>query len=226
MSKDFSRMTPSEILRWITNACICEKRAKEMTYIILGKPGPTGKTWLTQALRDRGYKAIEISEEVYDMVDYHDDKNHFIEDPYGRHVTIILNRPCAKKKIEDNVQNAYNVLHNVYSKAPIAMKDAMFAIDDAMVYLKDELDRRQMHFLAESIPMSYVKARLLWENLSVELATYGVVTVADYYKFAGILDDNPDTNNYGWTDLSEVKIKELSSDSYMLVLPLATYRAT
>ena len=63
------------------------------TYIILGRPGPTGKTWLQRKLTELGYTAIEISEEIAlsQAVEYTDYRNHIIETPSGATV-IILNQ--------------------------------------------------------------------------------------------------------------------------------------
>lgn len=93
-----TQATPSEILHHIAHNCISEECAKKMTYIILGKPGCTGKTWLTTELTKRGFKAYEISEGVAGIFDYNDEKNHFIEDPYGRYVTIVLNKPYERRE--------------------------------------------------------------------------------------------------------------------------------
>ena len=61
------------------------------TFIILGKVGPTGKTWLLNRLRENGYRAIEITDAIYDLVDYKDDRNHIMEDELTDTVTIVLN---------------------------------------------------------------------------------------------------------------------------------------
>lgn len=66
---------------------------KVRTYIILGKPGPTGKTWLQKKLEDLGYNAIEISEAMAlsDAIEYKDNNNHIVELPSGTTV-VILNK--------------------------------------------------------------------------------------------------------------------------------------
>lgn len=63
------------------------------TYIILGRPGPTGKTWLQKKLEDLGYNAIEISEAMAlsDAIEYKDNNNHVVELPSGTTV-VILNK--------------------------------------------------------------------------------------------------------------------------------------
>lgn len=64
---------------------------KDRTFIICGKIGPTGKTWLTDALRKAGHNAIEISEGIFDLVRYNDDENHLRDIGNGTAV-IILNK--------------------------------------------------------------------------------------------------------------------------------------
>jgi hypothetical protein len=65
---------------------------KTFNYIILGRSGPTGKTTLCKYLNDNGFNATEISESIYHLLDYRDDKNHFIEDIMHKQIIIILNR--------------------------------------------------------------------------------------------------------------------------------------
>ena len=65
---------------------------KDYTFIILGKPAPTGKTYLCELLRSQGYNAFEISEEVLPYVEYCDNKNHYSIAGVHRQVTIILNQ--------------------------------------------------------------------------------------------------------------------------------------
>lgn len=62
-------------------------------FVILGKTGPTGKTWMTNKLRELGFKAIEISEEVNSILSYNDDYNHYITDFDNDVTVIILNHP-------------------------------------------------------------------------------------------------------------------------------------
>ena len=62
------------------------------TYIILGQPGPTGKTSLCRTLREHGLNAFEISKDVIWAVDYADDRNHYITNDSDMCVTIVLNR--------------------------------------------------------------------------------------------------------------------------------------
>lgn len=83
---DVDRLKPNRILR-----SIIEDNDKEYTYIVLGRPGRTGKTWLYRGLIQAGFTAFEISEDVCNLVDYRDNKNHFIVDKIYKKVIIVLN---------------------------------------------------------------------------------------------------------------------------------------
>lgn len=64
----------------------------QYTFIIMGKPGPTGKTRLCDNLNKAGFKAFEVSEYLTGMVEYLDNENHYLVDETHKTVTIILNR--------------------------------------------------------------------------------------------------------------------------------------
>ena len=84
-------MSPSRILHKILNDPFGE--AKDYTYIILGDGPCTGKSWLCKALREHGFNAFEISEDVGGLVTYRDKKNHIkTVNPYQQ-VVIVLNHP-------------------------------------------------------------------------------------------------------------------------------------
>lgn len=83
-------LSPSGILRHITHSRLLNDG--HYTYLITGKVGPTGKTWLHKQLTDRGYSSIEIPQEIYQWSNFHDDKNHFIVDDSRNAVLIVLNR--------------------------------------------------------------------------------------------------------------------------------------
>lgn len=71
------------------------------TFIITGKNGPTGKTYLTNWLNKKGFKAIEITEDLLGYVLYINDKNHFVLNRFGDAMTIVLNEPLIKRVVED-----------------------------------------------------------------------------------------------------------------------------
>lgn len=83
-------LTPSRIMHYIVDGEF--ENAKDYTYIICGKSVPTGKTWLWNGLNLHSFKAIEISEYILGLVDYRDERNHFIVNGKDRSVLIILNR--------------------------------------------------------------------------------------------------------------------------------------
>lgn len=88
--KDVGYLSPSRILYEILKEPRIYNR--DYTYVILGKSGPTGKTWMWDKLRSRGLRAIEISEHIYDLVEYSDSDNHCLIDEHTQVVTIVLNR--------------------------------------------------------------------------------------------------------------------------------------
>lgn len=78
---------PSRILDKILK----DPKGNGRIYIILGRPGLTGKTWLANKLKERGYPVIELSERINSFVDYYDDENHVLYDLLDGEVVIILN---------------------------------------------------------------------------------------------------------------------------------------
>lgn len=82
---------PDAFLRRITDDFYIDL-AKEYTYIILGEGGPTGKTWLTHELKQRGFKAFEITEDINDLVVYLDGRNYYMIDHANKQVVIVLNK--------------------------------------------------------------------------------------------------------------------------------------
>lgn len=79
--------TPSQILRYIETRP--EHADKTKTYIILGRIGATGKTWLCDQLKARGYNAMEITEQIYDQVVFCSSVNEYSE--HEDLVVIVLN---------------------------------------------------------------------------------------------------------------------------------------
>lgn len=78
-----------EVLSYAAHARL---RGATPTYIICGKNGPTGKTWLCDELKRLGHNAIEVSGGLNDLVDYRDNENHLRNDGFGL-VLIVLNKP-------------------------------------------------------------------------------------------------------------------------------------
>lgn len=65
------------------------------TYIICGRSGPTGKSWLWNELRKAGHNAIEISEGIGPFVYYRDEENHMVE-MGSNQILIVLNKQLPR----------------------------------------------------------------------------------------------------------------------------------
>ena len=69
-------------------------------FIIMGKSGPTGKTWLHDRLRRHHLPAMELSEDIFDLVNYNDNLNHVIPRYDKRVMVIILNKPLDPELLQ------------------------------------------------------------------------------------------------------------------------------
>ena len=78
----------SEVLNYAAQRA---KMGDNPLYIICGRSGPTGKTWLCNRLQEAGYNAVEISEGINYLVEYRDNRNH-ISDMGFNQVIIVLNK--------------------------------------------------------------------------------------------------------------------------------------
>lgn len=82
----YVEMSPLDILRFAGS-----RGDRSWTYIVTGRPGPTGKTYTWDLLRRNGYHAIEISEDIFNLVEYKDDKNHFLVNDAAKYAIIVRN---------------------------------------------------------------------------------------------------------------------------------------
>lgn len=94
----YGGLTPSKILRYFIENTFFQTQHKKSpyTFIVLGRGGPTGKTWLYTGLKKYGFTAFELSESIYPFVDYNDNENHVIKDDANKSIIIILNRPLRR----------------------------------------------------------------------------------------------------------------------------------
>jgi hypothetical protein len=76
---------------------IIDNDEKDYIYIILGRSGATGKTSICNDLKRNGFTAFEISENIYNLVNYNDYKNHVVVDKLHKQVIIVLNRPLSQE---------------------------------------------------------------------------------------------------------------------------------
>ena len=70
---------------------IIRQNKKDCTYLIDGRIGPTGKTWLCEKLNSRGFKAYEVGEEMWSLYICRDNKKNRCEYLPGNVVIVILN---------------------------------------------------------------------------------------------------------------------------------------
>lgn len=90
----YGALTPSRILRYFIEdpSFQVEHEKSPYTFIILGRGGPTGKTWLWDGLKKYGFRAFELSESTTRLVDYSDRENHVIKNGLDKSIVIILNQ--------------------------------------------------------------------------------------------------------------------------------------
>lgn len=77
---------------WLDIYKFAASRSKDWTYIIFGRGGPTGKTYLWDNMSQLGYKVIEITEDVGPIIDYKDRNNHYLIYEDSKTLIIILNK--------------------------------------------------------------------------------------------------------------------------------------
>ena len=75
-----------------------EKYYSDYTIIITGKPGPTGKTTLYKRLENEGFKVLEITELILQLVDFNGNSNYVVEDVFQKVLIIILNKELKKNE--------------------------------------------------------------------------------------------------------------------------------
>lgn len=69
---------------------------RNFTYVILGRTGPTGKSCLTEALKNDGHTAVEISPLINPFVYYEVLANNNFMVEYGDTVAVFLSKPISR----------------------------------------------------------------------------------------------------------------------------------
>ena len=98
----YGALTPSRILAYFTdkNSFFQEVHEKRpYTFIILGRSGPTGKSWLYSKLKEHGFNTFELSESVISLVDYRDERNHVLVNGIDNSVIIVLNQRYREEEV-------------------------------------------------------------------------------------------------------------------------------
>ena len=85
------KSTATRIYEDIRKAVDNDESLKSYTYIVMGKTGPTGKTYMVDRLKALGCNVVELSELIFDVVEY-DDSNYYRVDAMQKTVVIILNQ--------------------------------------------------------------------------------------------------------------------------------------
>lgn len=88
--KAFEEVMSNPSPRKILENIITKHEMFHRTYVIMGRSGPTGKTWLCNELNAKGFNAVEIAENSFDLIDYNDNRNHYRV--YENHAVVVLNQ--------------------------------------------------------------------------------------------------------------------------------------
>ena len=137
------KITPYGLLHMFTS----DDMYKQHFYVILGRSGPTGKTWLATKLKEFGYNAIELSEGIGELVQYNDDRNHIRFDPIDKTVIIVLNELVRERKpkkeikivLDDDV-SSINLITNIKDGNGLLMTQSKHLLSD--LENGDEFDLR------------------------------------------------------------------------------------
>lgn len=84
---------PSDVLNYANRN---KALGRNFTYVILGRTGPTGKSCLTEALKNNGHAAVEISPLINPFVDYEVLANNNFMIEYGDTVAVFLSKPVSR----------------------------------------------------------------------------------------------------------------------------------
>ena len=102
--------TPSEIAHYlIDNRGNSIADRSDYTIVILGRPGPTGKTWLCNILTQHGFNAVEISAELTHIIGWGAaidpsvidvNRNYCLVDLEDKHIVVVLNKELVRTEEE------------------------------------------------------------------------------------------------------------------------------
>lgn len=176
-------------------------------YIITGKGGPTGKTFLYNKLKKNGYNAIEISEDIAGLVDYRDNKNHYFVNRAKKQLLIVLNKRIdisrfGKWAIEDD-----SYIHGGYTLATVGPAWDGFRAGAAEAEHKEWLKKNphtdvstlypETHFIFPGRSGGKVLFTKAWMN-----AMYGT----PLYSIKDVIFNDPATIVF-WTDGTKTVVK-------------------
>lgn len=147
-------------------------------------------------------------------------------------------KDIVKPKIQDWV---YNVVEDVLSSVSSTIQMMIFGdvkyrtggsgrVGDRVSYNQFS-NKNRTGTIAPTISSSFASDSIQYESrgeaeavlasMQAHLQMYPVVTVAQMYEFSNLKTPNYTTNNYGWTDLSEARIRRDWDGDYVIDLPRA-----
>lgn len=93
MVKELSKLKKEKRLTRddIASSILCSEDRHDYAYIIMGRPGPTGKSTLCKILKMQGLNVFEISESIVGQVVYTKEHNSIDIDILNKVITIVLN---------------------------------------------------------------------------------------------------------------------------------------
>ena len=189
---------------------------RDWVYIITGKPGPTGKTFLCNKLKYNGYNAYEISEDTGRSVKYFGDVNTFNINYEKKQVVIVLNKPIYKHGstpwngrketgpawdgFRAGVEEAERDIHGGFTKPITVNHNKIKDIHNEWIKKNPHTDISTLypetHFV---LPRSFGKVAFTkaWMN-----AVYGT----PIYSIKNVIFNDPATIVF-WTDGTKIVVK-------------------
>lgn len=141
--------------------------------------------------------------------DMHEVKEHVVWD-------VIL--PAIKKGLRNTLVSIVDSIFGISSSSkessvPAARINYRATSESRTNVNVGSSDRRDLLFSSRS------DAEAVLNAMEEAIASYGIVSIGDYYNFAGV-DNSPSDYNYGWTSLESAKIK-IDPDGYVISFPRA-----
>lgn len=133
--------------------------------------------------------------------------------------------PAIKKAISDIVTNGIDMI--LYGETGRTKKNSPASKVSYRSYYERERDRRDDrprprsgYDCDEYIIESRGEAEDVLSRMDDMIATYGVVSAADFYDLLGVSCDYT-ANNYGWTNIRNAQVARARDGGYVIKLPRA-----
>ncbi len=134
--------------------------------------------------------------------------------------------PAVKKAISDIVTNGIDMI--LYGEAGNTKKNGSASRISYQSYYqkKEEPQNRNYNRTRSGYDFDDIildnrgEAEEVLVRMDELIATYGIVSVADFYDLVGITGNYTD-NKYGWTDIRNASVVRVRGDGYMIKLPRA-----